>query len=64
MCPILTFWHAKLTEYHNRNGKNTKNTTKKNELSMHTKTNISLVFMKINIKIQKINIKNYMVFFS
>ena len=46
MCPMLTFWHAKLTEYPDRNGKNTKNTTKKNELPMHTKINIPSVFIK------------------
>ena len=64
MYPIRIFWHAKITEYPNRNRKNTKNTAKKNELLMHTKIHISTVFTKIVLKVQKQIFKKYRVFFS
>ena len=46
------FWHEKHTESHIRNRKNPKNATKHNELSMHTKINISMVLIKIIPKIK------------
>ena len=57
-------WHAKITEFPNRNRKNTKNTTKKNKLLMHTKIHISSVFTKIVLTFQKTIFKKYRVFFS
>ena len=35
MCPILTFWHAKVAEYPNRNRKNMQNATKKQTFDAH-----------------------------
>ena len=50
------FWHEKHTESHIRNRKNPKNATKHNELSMHTKINISMVLIKIIPKNQRLKI--------
>ena len=55
MYPIRIFWHENITEYHLEITK-TRKTQQKNELLMHTKINISTVFIKFVLKMQGLKI--------
>ena len=57
MYPIRICLHEKITEYHLEITK-TRKTQQKNELLMHTKINISTVFIKFVLKIQEANFLN------